>query len=487
MAVFEPGTDQEQITENPALTRRLIEILGEDSVAVTRAERLVYEADGFTMAKRPPTAVVHPRTTQQVQAVVRLANELKIPFVPRGAGTGLSGGALVPPGGIIISLTRMREILDVDIRNRRIRAQAGVVNLKLTNHVQGRNYQYAPDPSSQMACTIGGNVAENAGGPHTLKYGVTVNHLLGLTMVLPDGEILEIDGATDGPIGYDLLGIITGSEGTFGVITEMVVRLTRLPEDKWTALAVFETIDDATQCVSDIISEGHLPAALEMMDHTVIQTVEAAFHFGFPLDAEAVLIIELDGIAAGLEALGGEVTAICARNRAREVRVAHDEAERTALWMSRKKAVGTLGRLAPSHCTQDGVIPRNMLPEMLRRIGRIGEEFGLRIANVCHAGDGSLHPIVLYDDRDPQQARRVLECGGEILKVCVEFGGSITGEHGVGVEKLDFMKLVFSDADLAAMSLVRDAFNPDGLCNPDKVIPTRKGCFELMLNKKAAI
>lgn len=466
------------------ITRELAAIVGPDNVARTAAERMVYEADGFTMARQTPAAVVHPGSTEEVQKIVRLANREGIPFVARGAGTGLSGGALVRPGGIIISLTRMRRILAVDVRNRRATAEAGVVNLRLTQHVQGQQYHYAPDPSSQMACTLGGNVAENAGGPHTLKYGVTTNHLLGLKMVLGDGEILDIPGDTDETPGYDLMGVIAGSEGTFGIITEVTVRLTRLPEAKHTALAVFESVDDATRCVSDIIAAGVVPAALEMMDATIIESVEAAFHFGFPLDAEAVLIIELDGLAAGLDRLGAAVADICNRNHAREVRVARDEDERALLWMSRKKAVGTLGRLAPSHCTQDGVIPRSKLPEVLRRINAIGQSFGLRIANVFHAGDGSLHPIILFDERDPEEVQRVLACGGEVLKVCVDVGGTITGEHGVGVEKLDFMRLVFSENDLDTMTRVRDAFNPSRLCNPDKVLPTTTGCVELLLSKR---
>ncbi len=466
------------------ITRRLAEIIGEDKVARMTAERMVYEADAFTMAKQRPAAVTYPSSTEEVQKIVRFCNRESVPFVARGAGTGLSGGALVRPGGVMISLTRMRRVLSVDYRNRRATAEAGVVNLKLTQHVADENYHYAPDPSSQVVCTLGGNVAENAGGPHTLKYGVTTNHLLGLRMVLPSGEILDISGETDEPLGYDLPGLITGSEGTFGIITEVTVRLTPVPEAKHTALAVFETLDNATHCVSDIIASGIVPAALELMDATVIEAVEAAFKFGFPMDAQAVLIIELDGIRAGLSEIGKRVEDICTRNKAREVRVAEDEKQRALLWMARKKAVGALGRLAPSNCTQDGVIPRSKLPEVLTRTGEIADSFGLRLANVFHAGDGNLHPILLYDDRDPDQVRRVLECGGEILKVCVDVGGTITGEHGVGVEKMDYMSLIFSPVDLDAMSRVRLAFNPESLCNPHKVLPTAKGCVELLLAKR---
>ncbi len=469
------------------LMRGLVSIVGEENVSSTDAQRMVYEADGFTMARRRPAAVVHPASTEEVQSIVRLAARLGVPFVARGAGTGLSGGAMAPPGGIVISLTRMRRILDIDLRNRRLTAEAGVVNLKVTQAVAPHGLHYAPDPSSQSACTLGGNVAENAGGPHTLKYGVTVNHLLGLKMVLPDGEILDVPGETEDNPGYDLPGLITGSEGTLGIVTEVTVRLTPLPQKTWTALAVFETVSQATRCVSAIIAAGIIPAALELMDANVIQAVEAAFHFGLPLDAQAVLIIELDGLEAGLDGLGQKVRGICEEHGVRELRVARDEQERTALWMCRKKAVGSLGRLAPSHCTQDCVIPRSALPEVLEKIGEIARRFDLRIANVFHAGDGNLHPIVLYDDRDEEQVRRVLECNGEIVRACVEAGGTITGEHGVGVEKLEFMPLIFSDTDLATMERVRAAFDPAGLCNPGKLLPGGDGRAELVLNKKAAI
>ncbi len=435
-----------------SLTEKLAAIVGPENVARTATDRLVYEVDAFTMAKQPPAAVVHPGSTEEVQEIVRLANREGIPFVARGAGTGLSGGALVHAGGIVISLTRMRRILDIDIRNRRATAEAGVVNLRLTQQVVGRHFHYAPDPSSQMACTLGGNVAENAGGPHTLKYGVTTNHLLGLKMVLGNGEILDIPGDTDEPAGYDLLGIIAGSEGTFGIVTEVTVRLTRLPEAAQTALVVFSSVADATRCVSDIIAAGVVPAALELMDATIIKSVEGAFHFGFPLDAGAVLM--------------------------REVRVARDENERERLWMCRKKAVGTLGRIAPSHCTMDGVIPRSKLPDVLELIADVAERHNLLIANLFHAGDGSLHPLILFDERNPEEVERVQKAGGEVLKACVEVGGTITGEHGVGVEKLEYMRFVFSENDIDTMARIRDVFNPARLCNPDKVVPPAAGLLE---------
>ncbi len=454
-----------------SFTGKLAAIVGPENVAGTAAERLVYEVDAFTMEKQPPAAVVHPASTGEVQQIVHLANREGVPFVARGAGTGLSGGALAYEGGIVVSLTRMRRILDIDIRNRRATAEAGVINLRLTQQAAGRHFHYAPDPSSQMSCTLGGNVAENAGGPHTLKYGVTTNHLLGLKMVLGNGKILDVPGDTDEPPGYDLLGIIAGSEGTFGIVTEVTVKLTRLPEATRTALVVFSSVADATRCVSDIIAAGVVPAALELMDATVIKSVEAAFHFGFPLDAGAVLIIEIDGVAAGLDKLGGDVEVICKRNNARDVRVAKDENERERLWMCRKKAVGTLGRIAPSHCTMDGVIPRSKLPDVLELIAAIAERHNLLIANLFHAGDGSLHPLILFDESDPEEVGRVRKAGGEVLKACVDVGGTITGEHGVGVEKLDYMRFVFSENDIETMARIRDVFNPSRLCNPGKVVP----------------
>jgi glycolate oxidase len=468
-----------------AFLRELRRICGDDAVFAGKNETIVYDCDAFTIDKAFPQVVVLPRSTEAVAEVVRACAAEGVPFVGRGAGTGLSGGALARHGGVIIATTRMRQILEIDLRNRRIVAQAGAVNLSLTRAVAEQGYQYAPDPSSQMACTIGGNVSENSGGPHTLKYGVTVNHILGLRMVLPDGEVVDIGGKTEETPGYDLTGIVVGSEGTFGIVTEVTARLVRQPQAYRTMLAVFETVDDATRAVSGIIAAGIIPAALEMMDQVIMQAVEAAFHIGLPTDAGACLIVELDGLEAGLDEQTDRARAICMERGAREVRSASTPAERASLWMARKKAIGAAGRLAPSNCTQDGVIPRTKLPEVLRRIREIGEEYGVRVANVFHAGDGNLHPVVLFDERDPEEVRRVLDAGTEILRTCVAVGGSITGEHGVGVEKIDHMSFLFSDTDLEVMARVKSVFNPDDLCNPGKIFPTNKGCLEVMLRRRS--
>jgi glycolate oxidase len=470
---------------SPALIEELRRICGPEGVLVGRNETLVYDCDAYTLEKEFPQVVVLPTSTEAVAQIVRAAAAEGVPFVARGAGTGLSGGALAARGGLILALTRMRRILEVDIRNRRIVAEAGAVNMALTRAVAAQGYLYAPDPSSQMACTIGGNVAENSGGPHTLKYGVTVNHVLGVRMVLPDGEVISLGGKTEASPGYDLTGLVVGSEGTFGIVTEVTVRIVRQPQAYRTMLAVFDSVDDATQAVSGIIAAGIVPAALEMMDQIILQAVEAAFHMGFPTDAGACLIIELDGLEAGLDEQAEKAKEVCFAQNAREVRSAVTPAERASLWMARKKAIGAAGRLAPSNCTQDGVIPRTRLPEVLKTIRGIGERFNLRIANVFHAGDGNLHPVVLFDERDPEEVRRVLEAGGEILRTCVAVGGSITGEHGVGVEKIDYMPLLFSPTDLEVMARVKSVFNPDNLCNPGKMLPTNKGCLEVMLRRRS--
>jgi glycolate oxidase len=470
---------------SPALIEELRRICDADGVFVGRNETLVYDCDAYTLEKEFPQVVVLPTSTEAVAAIVRAAAAEGVPFVARGAGTGLSGGALAARGGLIIALTRMRRILEVDLRNQRIVAEAGAVNMALTRAVAAEGYLYAPDPSSQMSCTIGGNVAENSGGPHTLKYGVTVNHVLGVKIVLSDGEVVSLGGKTEATPGYDLTGVVVGSEGTFGIVTEVTVRIVRQPQAYRTMLAVFDSVDDATQAVSGIIAAGIVPAALEMMDQIILQAVEAAFHMGFPTDAGACLIIELDGLEAGLDEQAERAKDVCFAQHAREVRAAATPAERASLWMARKKAIGAAGRLAPSNCTQDGVIPRTKLPEVLKTIRGIGERLNLRIANVFHAGDGNLHPVVLFDERDPEEVRRVIEAGSEILRTCVAVGGSITGEHGVGVEKIDHMPLMFSPTDLEIMARVKSVFNPDGLCNPGKMFPTNKGCLEVMLRRRS--
>lgn len=463
---------------SPQVLAELRAIVGDDGTITRPNELRVYECDGYTLEKSMPQVVVLPRTTEQVAAILRLLQREQVAFVPRGAGTGLSGGCLPLDAPVMIGTSRMNRILEIDSVNQRIVVEAGVVNLAVTRAVEGHALCYAPDPSSQMACTIGGNVAENSGGPHTLKYGVTTNHVLGVEMVLASGEVVELGGVVEDVPGYDLTGLVVGSEGTFGIVTKATLRLVRQPQAVRTLLAVFESVDDATASVSGIIRAGIIPAALEMMDQLIIGAVEAAFHFGFPTDAGAVLLVELDGLAAGLDGHAQRIAEICRAARAREIRVAKDEAERAALWKSRKRAFGAVGRLAPNYCTQDGVVPRTKLPDILRRIQEIGGRYQLRIGNVFHAGDGNIHPILLFDERNRDEVRRVLAAGREILEACVDLGGSVTGEHGVGVEKIEQMPLLFSPDDLMLMSQLRRVFDPDLRCNPGKIFPTPGVCVE---------
>jgi glycolate oxidase len=460
------------------LAERMRRIVGAANVLSSPSDLLVYECDGFTIEKNKPDVVVFPKSTDEIVAVVKACRELGVPFVPRGAGTSLAGGCLPVGGGVMIALTHMKRILEVNYRDRYAVIEPGVVNLWLTNHLKPSGYHFAPDPSSQGACTIGGNIATNSGGPHTLKYGVTVNHVLGVEVVLPDGRVVRTGGPTEDNPGYDLTGVVVGSEGTFGVASKAWVRITRNPEAYRTLLGVFETVDDATNTISDIIGAGIIPGALEMLDSLILQAIEAAFHFGFPLDAGAVLIMEVDGLDAGLDQDAERIVEIAKKNKAREVRRANTDAERTLLWKSRKQAFGAVGRLAPSYCTQDGVVPRTMLPHILRTIQAIGARHQLRIANVFHAGDGNIHPILLFDERDADQVKRVLAASHEILEECINVGGSVTGEHGIGVEKIDFMPRLFSPEDLAMMLRLRTAFNPDNACSPSKMLPTAGACIE---------
>jgi glycolate oxidase len=462
-----------------SLIDRLRAIVGPGGLLAAESELVVYECDGYTIEKNKPDVVVFPTSTAQVVEIVKACTAADVPFVPRGAGTSLAGGCLPVGGGVMIALTRMNRILEVNYRDHYAVVEPGVVNLRLTNHLKPHGWHFAPDPSSQGACTIGGNVATNSGGPHTLKYGVTVNHVLGVEIVLPDGSVVQTGGPVEDAPGYDLSGVIVGAEGTFGVVTKIWTRLTRNPESYRTLLGVFETVDDATNTISDIIGAGIVPGALEMLDQLIMQAVEAAFHFGFPLDAGAVLIMEVDGLNAGLDADADQIIAIAKRNHAREVRQAATDAQRLLLWKSRKQAFGAVGRLAPSYCTQDGVVPRTKLPHILRAITRIGDKYSLRIANVFHAGDGNIHPILLFDERDADQVARVLKASHEILDECLSCGGSVTGEHGIGVEKISFMPKLFSPEDLAMMARLRSAFNPDNRCSPQKMLPTAGACIEL--------
>jgi len=456
------------------LVRALRSRLGAENVLSARSDLVAYECDAFTIEKNQPEVVVFPRSTRQVAQVVKLANEHRVPVVPRGAGTSLAGGCLPVGGGVVVALTRMKEILEINLRDRFAVLEPGVPNLQLTRALAGTGYHYSPDPSSQTACTIGGNVGTNAGGPHTLKYGVTLNHVIGLDVVLGDGSVLSI-GPVRNPAGLDLAGLLVGSEGTLGIVTKISVRLTPNPQDYRTMRAIFETVDDATNAISDIIAAGVIPAAMELMDQGIVAAVEEAFHFGFPTDAEAIVVIELDGPAAGLDRQQEQVVEFCQKWHAREVLPAATAQERELLWKCRKMAIGALGRLSPSYCIQDGVVPRTRLPHVIRRISEIGRKHRLRIVNLAHAGDGNVHPILLFDERDKDQVDRVLAAGEEILEECIRCGGSVTAEHGIGVEKLSLMNKLFSENDLEVMARVRDAFNPTGRLSPGKMLPSSNG------------
>ncbi|GLB59500.1 FAD-linked oxidase C-terminal domain-containing protein [Cytobacillus sp. NCCP-133] len=466
----------------------LAEIVGgARSILYLKEDLVAYDCDGFTIHKHLPKAVVFPKNTQEVAEVVQYCSENNLPFLARGAGTGLSGGAIPLNGEIIISMVRMKKLISVDLENRRAVVEPGFVNLMLTNSISDKGYYYAPDPSSQYCCTIGGNVAENAGGAHCLKYGVTTNHILGLEVVMPNGEIVEVgkDGIPDAP-GYDLLGLITGSEGTLGIVTKITVRILKNPEGKQTVLAYFDRVEDGSQAVSDIISAGIVPAALEMMDKTAIEGVEAAaFPVGHPKDIEAVLLIEVDGIAAGIDEQINQILEVCRKRNVREVRAAKNEEERARWWANRKTGFGAMGAISPDYLVQDGVIPRSKLPEVLSKINQISEEFGLRIANIFHAGDGNLHPLVLFDARIPGESKKALEAGSQCLKVCADVGGTITGEHGVGIEKREEMRFVFSEEEIAAQTDIREVFNPYNFLNAGKLFPSPGRCVEIKKELKA--
>jgi glycolate oxidase len=462
-----------------ALRQELEALVGRDGVLSEPDELLVYESDGLTLFRALADFVVFPRSAEQVSAVVRMANREQIPFVARGAGTGLSGGCLPAGGGIVLSLMRMNRVLEVDYDNQLAVVEPGLVNLHLSWAVGPRGYYYAPDPSSQQACTIGGNIANNSGGPHTLKYGVTTNHVLGLEVVMPDGEIVWLGSRTRETPGYDLAGVFVGSEGTFGIATKIVVRILKKPQAVKTVLGVFDRVEQASTAVSAIIARGLVPAAVEMIDNLTIQAVEDAFGCGYPRDAAAALLVELDGLAAGMEVQTERIIQACRESGAREIRTARDEAERQLLWKGRKSAFGAYGRLSPAYMVMDGVIPRTKLPYVLGRVNEIVAAQGLRVGNVFHAGDGNLHPNILYDPRIPGEEARVMAAGAAIMKLCAEVGGSISGEHGIGLEKTDFMPFIFSAADLDLMQRLKNAFNPTGLCNPGKIFPTNKSCVEV--------
>jgi glycolate oxidase len=462
------------------LINELRAIVGDQYVLMEREDVIVYEQDG-SIFQVMPEIVVLPADVEQVSAVIKAAKRANVPIVPRGSGTGLAGGAVPAEGGIVLSLARLNRILKIDLQNRIAIVEPGVINLDVTKAVAQDGFFYAPDPSSQAACSVGGNVANNSGGPHTLAYGVTTNHILGLEVVLDDGQVLWLGGEVPDTPGYDLCGIFVGSEGTMGIVTKAVVRLMRTRESVRTLLAIFDRMETATQTVVDITGAGIIPAALEMMDRTTIEAVETGSPVGFPRDAEAILIVEVEGIFEHTERSVDLVRKICERNGAREVRVAKDNAERQRLWKGRKGAFGAMGALAPNYYVQDGVVPRSKLPEIMNRIAEISKQFNLRIANVFHAGDGNLHPNILFDMRTPGELDRVIEAGAATLRACVELGGSITGEHGVGLEKKAYIGLLFNATDLEAMARVRKAFDPDGRFNPAKLFPTPASCGEVRM------
>ncbi len=463
---------------NATFLGELDQIVGREGVLRDPTDLLTYESDALARLRRRPGVVVLPKTAADVQAVVRHCHQNAVPFVARGHGTGLSGGALPAPDGVLIVLTRLNRILDVDIPNQRVTVEPGVVNLDVTQRVAPFGYYYAPDPSSQLVCSIGGNVAENSGGAHCLKYGFTVHHVLGLEAVLPNGEMVHLGGATLDTPGLDLLSVLVGSEGTLAVVTKVTLRLVRIPEAVRTLLAAFPSTEDAGNAVSEIIAAGIVPAAVEMMDRLTITAAEAAVHPGFP-SAEAVLIVELDGAKAEVAELFGLVERICRSARATEIQIARDGEERARIWKGRKAAFAAMGRVSPNYYVQDGVIPRTKLPEVLRRIRALEVESGLRIGNVFHAGDGNLHPLVCYDERIEGQGALAERVASEILTYCIEAGGSITGEHGVGADKVQAMAHLFTADDLETMQLVRCAFDPTNICNPGKIFPTPRLCGEV--------
>ncbi len=462
---------------NASILNEFRSIVGDRGLVSSLEERHTYECDGLTNFRVLPCAVLLPTSIEQVQSILRLCHREKIPFVARGAGTGLSGGALPVENGIVLSLARMNRILEVDIPNARVTVEPGVINLDVTSRVQPHEYFYAPDPSSQSVCSIGGNVAENAGGAHCLKYGFTTTHVIGLEVVLPDGSLVHLGGKTLDTPGYDLAGVFVGSEGTLGVATKIILRIVKRPECVRTLLAAFPSTNEAGAAVSGIIAAGMLPAAIEMMDHLAIQAAEAAVHANYP-DCGGLLLVELDGPLAEVEALLAHVDEICRSNGAREIRVAQSDAERALVWKGRKAAFAAMGRISPNYIVQDGVIPRTALPRVMSEIARLSKENALRVANVFHAGDGNLHPLVLYDRRIDGQEEAALALSMKILELCLAAGGSITGEHGVGEEKKCMMAKMFAEPDLATMQRVRCAFDPLQLSNPTKVFPTPRLCGE---------
>ena len=461
-----------------ALLKQLEQIVGAAGVVATDEGRMVYEADMHTFYKGAPDVVVLPETTGQVAELVRFCRREHVALVPRGSGTGLIGGAMAPVGGVMVSLTRMNRILDLDLANRCATVQPGLINLWLSQATREHGYYFAPDPSSQMVSSIGGNASTNAGGPHCLKYGITVNHVLGLEVVTGAGEVLTVGGKAHDHPGYDLTGALVGGEGTLGLLTAVTVRLLHVPAGVKTLLASFSAIDDASETVSAIVAAGIIPAALEMIDEIFVRAINEGVGAGYPKGAGAVLLIELDGPTAEIEAQAERIVRICREHAALEVRVAQDEAERALLWKGRKEAAGAVGRMSPSWILQDAVVPRSRLPEIMREVQAIGMRHRLVIANVFHAGDGNLHPMILYNDADPDELERAKLANDELLRACLAMGGSVTGEHGVGLDKASSMPLQFAEADLGFMARFRRVFDPDGIMNPGKLLPSHPACGE---------
>ena len=455
-------------------------VVGAARVTADETDLLVYECDALALFKHKPDVVVFPASAREVSAVVRLANEYQIPFLPRGAGTGLSGGAIAADGGIIIELQQMNRVVSIDPENRFAVLQPGVVNLDVSRAVSPYGLYYAPDPSSQMACSIGGNVAENAGGPHCLKYGMTTNHILELEAVLATGEIVRIGNKAGDPVGYDLVGLVVGSEGTFAIVTEITVRLLRKPNAVKTLLAAFPSVEACSQTVSAVIAAGIVPSALEFVDQKTTEAVEASvYRAGYRLDAAASLLIEVDGFDVALEETADSIRSICESHGSYDIRVAEDEEQRARLWLGRKGAFGAMGRISPDMIVMDAVIPRTRLPEVLTRIQSISDSYDLPVANVFHAGDGNLHPLILFDSRRSDHVDRIFRMAEEIMEVCVSVGGALSGEHGIGLEKKEYMRMVYTDDDLDVMQRTKDVFNPMGLLNPGKIFPTGSACTEV--------
>ena len=461
-----------------ALIAELKGIVGDMYVVYEPEDLIVFEYDG-SVDKALPLAVVLPDSAEAVSAVVKVARRHDVALVARGAGTGLSGGAIAHQGGLVVALTRMKRVIEIDPENRLAVVEPGLVNLDLTTAVSKYGLYYAPDPSSQKTCTIGGNVAENSGGPHCLAYGVTTNHVLGMEVVMADGSIRWLGGKTREAPGYDLRGILVGSEGTLAIVTKVVVRLLKQPEAVKTLLAVFKEVDHASAAVSGIIAAGIVPAAIEMMDRLCIEAAEPAVHAGYPEGAGAVLLVEVDGLGEAVEEEVAEIERVCQEHRPMEIRTAANADQRERLWSGRKGVLGALGRLAPNYYLVDGTIPRTKLVEVLAGIRDISERSGLSIANLLHAGDGNLHPSILFDERKPGETQRVLDAGGEILKLCVEAGGVLSGEHGIGLEKQQYMPLMFTDDDMEAMARLKPAFATDDMLNPGKVFPTGASCVDV--------